>query len=140
MDWIFDPRKRVLIVEDDRQMRLQLELILRRLDNGLVIDCMPSAEAALELVRRGCRNGASPYRTILIDVRLAGPMSGIELWRILRKECATASFAFMSGMAPEQFLVETERTSSRSPIFLRKPFAMRDCRDILRRLLVERGY
>ncbi|MCP3734244.1 ATP-binding protein [Sphingomonas sp. RP10(2022)] len=67
-----DPALPVLVVEDDRDVRLALGDLLRRWD--VAADAVEDAAAALALVAAGRRYGA-----VVSDYRLAGGMHGLDL-------------------------------------------------------------
>ena len=74
------PTATILIVEDEQLVAVDLEAHLTRLGYQ-VVDTAASGEEAWEKAQ------AAQPDLILMDVRLAGPMDGIEAARRIRREC-----------------------------------------------------
>jgi two-component system, response regulator PdtaR len=103
---------RILVVEDDALVASCIRDVLE--DTGFTITGIASTGAeAFALVRE-----ARP-RVALVDIKLAGPIDGIEVARELRERFAVPSI-FLSG-AYEPDIVERSRVA-RPLGFLKKPF------------------
>lgn len=89
----------VLIVDDDRDIRLVMEEVLASPDRELVF--AESGEEALRLLRN-----LTPA-AILLDVRMEG-MSGFEVARLIRGRTRLAStpIVFMTGVSTDELAVE----------------------------------
>jgi CheY-like chemotaxis protein len=68
----------VLVVEDDRDVRLALSDVLRRW--GVEFEVTANANSALMLVEAG-----KTFSVVLVDYRLPGEMNGLELVTSIRK-------------------------------------------------------
>lgn len=119
-------RPRVLVVEDDLDLRTILERVVRSIDPDLVIDWATNVVDARNLL------GARDYRLILADYRLDANGSGLSLRPYCRWRQPSAPFAMMSALTVEDYL----RSVGRQPCpFLRKPFSVEECRTFLSSLL-----
>ncbi len=76
----------VLVVEDDRDVRLALGDLLRRW--GVRFDAAADGPSALALVDAGAR-----YGLVLADYRLAGPLNGLEVLAALAARQSAAGLA-----------------------------------------------
>jgi CheY-like chemotaxis protein len=80
-----------MVVEDDRDQRALAATLLEETEFD-VIEC-DSAEAALDVLHAR----EDPVALVFTDVRLAGPMDGVELARILDSDCPDTSVVVTSG-------------------------------------------
>jgi len=106
------PSARLLIVEDDVLLVSSLEELLS--DSGFdVVGTVGSAATALSLAEE------RQPELALIDIRLVGPIDGIELARQLRDRFQIPAI-FLSGLADPE---TRERALLAQPLgFLRKPY------------------
>jgi two-component system response regulator HydG len=88
---------RVLIVDDDRDMREALGMVFSR--DGETCDAVASAAAALELIDR------RPFDAVVCDVRLEG-MSGLELLDRVKKIRPGLPFILITGAGDIRDAVE----------------------------------
>ena len=114
----------VLIVEDERLISLLLSSMLKELGHR-VIACVPSGEAALELLKT-----ADPD-FILFDIRLEGKLDGIETASRVNSE-HPIPFAFASAYADAETRARAESTHPLE--FLRKPVRKEEIRALLARV------
>jgi two-component system, response regulator PdtaR len=109
-----DPRKPVsiLIVEDEALIASYIEEVLG--ESGFhVAGIAASGPEALSLAAETCPALA------LVDIRLTGPIDGIELACVLRQRYGLASI-FLSGLVDGE---TTRRAAAAEPLgFLPKPF------------------
>jgi len=106
---------RILIVEDDNRVRIQISLQLE--DEGFTVTALGDAEHALSLLRGG---EADRFALLLCDVRLPGA-SGIELVRQLASENRLPPTIIVSGEATITEAVDALSLGVRD--FLEKPFS-----------------
>lgn len=110
------PTATILIVEDEQLVAVDLEAHLTRLGYQ-VVDTAASGEEAWEKAQ------AAQPDLILMDVRLAGPMDGIEAARRIRREC-DAPIVFLTAYSDAATL---QRAQQAEPYgYLVKPFAASD--------------
>jgi two-component system, response regulator PdtaR len=103
---------RILVVEDDALVASYIRDVLE--ESGFVIvGVASSGPEALALL-----DGELPHLA-LVDIRLAGPVDGIEFACELRRRCDVPSI-FLSGMHDPETM---ERAKTARPLgFLQKPF------------------
>src|SRR5258708_37830134 len=102
----------ILIVEDEALIASYIEEVLG--ESGLVIAGVPaSGPEALSLAAE------NPPSLAFVDIRLTGPIDGIELACLLRQKFGVPSI-FLSGLIDA---ATTERARAAQPLgFLPKPF------------------
>lgn len=120
-----NPRKEVLIVEDESLIAMAIEFKLKQA-GWPVCGRATSGEEAVEKVR-ACLPGL-----LLMDIRLAGDLDGLETIRVIR-EFSTVPVVFMTGY---QDPTTKRRALELNPLaFLEKPLKLMDLEPILTGLL-----
>lgn len=109
-----ETRQRILVVEDDAQMRDLLERVLLRI--GYEVLTVSNGSEALLGVERG-----QPFDLILADVVMPG-MKGADLQNYLKGHDVKTPVIFMSGYDAEVLAEQGLNTSREN--FLPKPFTM----------------
>jgi two-component system, response regulator PdtaR len=106
------PAVHILVVEDEALVSSYIRQVLE--ESGFeVIGVASSGTEALSLA------GGAPIHLALVDIRLAGPMDGIEAARLLRAHFGIRSI-FLSGLVDAATL---QRAKLAEPLgFLEKPF------------------
>lgn len=104
--------KRILLVDDQREITRFLRSALETLNRGDIIVEVPSGEEALLEIGRG---GAD---LLVIDVRLPG-ISGLDVVRRLRRANSRAPVVMISGVADARLEAEAQNLGVLA--FLRKP-------------------
>lgn len=107
--------KRVLVVEDDDDLRAMTVSMLGRL--GYAVFEAADGAAALQVLRH-----SRPVDLLLSDVALPGGMSGPKIAETVRLESPETAILFMSGYA-ENVCFEGVSLSD-SPLLLNKPFQL----------------
>jgi len=109
------PRRRLLIVEDDDNLREMVRTMLAR--HGFELVLAASAEAALALTE----GQLTRYDLVLTDIVLPG-MSGVVMADRMRSRCPELRVLFMTAH-PE--ILDSRRASVASHLrYLRKPFTL----------------
>ncbi|RYZ68108.1 MAG: sigma-54-dependent Fis family transcriptional regulator [Proteobacteria bacterium] len=103
--------KRVLVVDDEENIRLVLRTLLRR--NGYEVEAAATAEEALELLA-----GFGPD-VVLTDVRMP-KMSGLELLAELRTRGSQATVIVMSAYGSVELALEAMKAGAYD--YIPKPF------------------
>jgi CheY-like chemotaxis protein len=107
--------KRVLIVDDSKDIGRMIAAALGTLDPGLQVKMMSSAEeAVLEITRE-------PFDLLVIDIRLPG-ISGLDLTRRIRSRNPNLKIIQISGLDDPQ--VATEALQAGANAFFHKPISM----------------
>jgi CheY-like chemotaxis protein len=119
----------ILIVEDEALVASYIEEVLA--ESGFrVAGIAASGPEALSLAEE------TKPRLALVDIRLTGPIDGIELACQLRRKFALPAI-FLSGLADEE---TTHRAQLAEPLgFLRKPFRPSQVFNAIERALSEAG-
>jgi DNA-binding NtrC family response regulator len=128
---------KVLVVEDDLCMKEILSLLLQNIDPHIEIKWMHSADEAWKEVHTKSKAIASPYNLFISDISTPGIKSGLDFWKTCKSRYPHIPFLFTSGMPVETFF-ETFGSSIVCPPFLSKPFAVGECRQIMK-ILLESG-
>ena len=110
------PMKKLYIVEDSRIISLELQKILEGLGYAIVGNAMTGEEAI-----SGCAQTAPDL--VLMDVRLAGKMSGIEASREIRKNY-NVPVIFTTAYSDRDIIDEIQRSFPFG--FVIKPYREKD--------------
>ena len=106
------PLPPVLVVDDEKNMRLSLQTVLK--DEGYVARAVESAEQALELLAR------EEFFMVITDARLGG-MTGYELLGKIRSRCPDLPAIMLTAYATPKLAVEAIQSGAID--YLAKPFA-----------------
>ncbi|HZL43270.1 MAG TPA: sigma 54-interacting transcriptional regulator, partial [Verrucomicrobiae bacterium] len=106
------PLPPVLVVDDEKNMRLSLSTVLK--DEGYLVEAVESAEEALE------RLGQQDFFTVITDVRLGG-MSGYEFLAKARVSRPDLPIVMITAYATPKLAVEAIKAGAVD--YLPKPFA-----------------
>ncbi|MER3543563.1 MAG: hypothetical protein C4311_02905 [Chloroflexota bacterium] len=118
---------RVLVVDDERTVRIGLEKLLRR--SGYEVTTAESAEEALEHLRR------TEFDVVMSDIRMNG-LTGIDLLAQIQQIAPTTGVILMTGYASVDTAVEALRL--RAYDYLTKPFDNDHVRATLERAVSKR--
>lgn len=109
---------RMLIVEDDVELKTIIVRLAERLDPTVQIDWAMDVDAAVErLVRHD-------YKLVLTDYFLRGSKRGLSLADSCRLHQPQAAFAMMSSLSVNEVLCLPGASDLR---WLRKPFTSEEC-------------
>jgi CheY-like chemotaxis protein len=126
---------KILVVEDDLELSLVIEKVLRSIDNTLHLDWATSAEAAIEHLERNLVDESSrPYDLIIADIFLDGRSTGIDFWRTSQELFPNTPVLITSALSLDRFF-STIGTESISPPYLQKPFTLGECKQALETML-----
>jgi two-component system response regulator AtoC len=103
--------KRILIVDDESNLRQMLEELLRR--EGFVVDGAGDGEEALARLR------AEPFDVVVTDLRMPG-MSGLELLEKIHAQDASTTVIVMTSYGSTQTAVEAMKAGAYD--YISKPF------------------
>src|SRR5690242_4826349 len=102
----------VLVVEDHEKIRKDVLLQLR--ESGVAADGVPTAEEALDLIT------SNPPDLLVVDIRLPGEMSGVDLIARLQESHASMPVIVISGEATISETLRVLRLGVDD--FIEKPF------------------
>jgi CheY-like chemotaxis protein len=117
--------KQVLIVDDEKNIRLTLSLALEPL--GLEVDTAVNGEEAL------AKLAEKEFAMILLDLRMPG-MDGIGVLREVRRMRPDIPVIMISAYGTIESAVEAMKGGAAD--FIRKPFVPNDIRDLVSRVLL----
>ncbi len=120
--------ERILVVEDDENLRLPLVDNLE--DEGFSVEQASTGEIAIERVRRRA------FDVIVLDIMLPG-MSGYEVCKVLRSEGSTAGILMLTARSLEDDVVTGFDAGADD--YLTKPYRLRELLARVRALLRRRG-
>jgi DNA-binding response OmpR family regulator len=124
-------RKRVMIVEDQREIARMVHSAIQLMDASLdIVDALSAEEASLELSERGAD-------LIILDVRLPG-ISGLELLERWRIQNITIPVIVTTGFAEPAIRALAERLGARA--FFNKPLPMEDFLRAVRSILAGEAF
>lgn len=120
-------RPSILIVEDEALVASYIREVLE--ESGFAIAGVASSgPEAISLAT------ASPPDLALVDIKLAGPMDGIQVAELMRSRFNTPSI-FLSGMADPDTMARAQNVAHLG--FLEKPFRPSQVFNALQRALAE---
>lgn len=125
----------VLIVEDDPYISVFLYEILQFLDPSVSVDHFQSAELARNRLLAKARTSPNlPYSFVIADVYLSGHETGFELWRMCKGQFPELPVVVTSILTRREFDQFT-RQQELPPLFLPKPFSIRECIEFFRKVI-----
>jgi two-component system phosphate regulon response regulator PhoB len=123
-----DTRRRVLLIEDDRDIADAITYQLEKA--GLSVRAARSGEEGLDLARRG-------VDLVLLDLNLPG-MDGLEVCRMIRRQAATAHVPIIIVSARAEEADRVLGLEMGADDYVVKPFSLKElaarCRVALRRI------
>ena len=125
-------RRKFLIVEDDSAAIPIWDKIIKTVDPKAIIRWATSEEAAEDMIRERANLGDT-FDFIIADIFLAGPKTGVDLWK--RFGGGKMQFLFTSSITRKKFLEMIGELRNEYPLLIRKPFQIRQCIDSLFALL-----
>ncbi|MFO7585022.1 MAG: response regulator [Anaerolineales bacterium] len=121
-----DIQKRILIVDDQREVSRLLRSALETIEQGLKVSEAPSGEEAFLEASR------VPMDLLVVDYRLPG-ITGIELMEKMRVRYPEIKVIIISGVSDRKSLKEIEESGADA--FFTKPVPMADFLDSVERVL-----
>jgi DNA-binding NtrC family response regulator len=120
--------KPILIVDDEKNIRLALSMALEQLD--IPVETAASGEEALERVAQG------RYGLMLLDLRMPG-LDGMEVLRQVSQQQPEIKVIIITAYGSIDLAVEAMKLGAVD--FLQKPFDVGQVRDMVRRILEKQG-
>jgi DNA-binding NtrC family response regulator len=112
---------RVLIVDDNREIRTILEEYLR--EEGYAAEGAGDGNEAL------AKHGESPFDLIITDLNMPG-MTGMELIKAIGKEESTTEFIIITGYASLDSAIEAVKAGAFD--YIVKPFRIEELRVVIK--------
>ncbi len=117
-----DDRVRLLIVDDEKEMRTVLSMFLAE-DGGFIVDAVGSGEEALQM------HDSAPYDIVVTDLNMPG-MTGIELIKKIKGREGIVEFIIITGYASIDTAVEAVRVGAFD--YVVKPFKFEELRIVIK--------
>lgn len=118
-------RSRVLLVDDDTQVRVGLEQVLSGL--GFQVVAAADGRHALHILREG-----HPPDVVILDL-LMPEVSGFEVLQVVRREMPDLPVVLSSGFAPDERVQEALRHPR--TFYLQKPYTLKQLEEVLGKAL-----
>ncbi len=121
-------RKKILVVDDDRQVSLALSIRLKAADYD--VDVAGDGESGLQKL------AASVPDVVLLDMRMPG-IDGLEVMRQMKQDPRLADIPVIFVSANAQETAKRAALSAGGKFFLEKPFESRALLEAIQRVLEE---
>lgn len=126
--------KRILVVEDDQGCEAVLVRAIKSVAPHAEIDCEDTAEQAIKDLDRQSRIFNNAYDLVVVDIFLAGKITGLDFWQRYREKYPDTPFLFVSSLPVNRFF-DTIGKNTIAPAFLPKPFQVGEARQLIEGLL-----
>lgn len=132
---ILQPKK-ILVVEDDKNMTVLLGRALLDASNDIEIQWAASLEQAFtHLIQNADINQKAPYDLIIADIFLEGKGTGLDLFKVLSRTHPHIPFLVISSIGPDEVDQALAGQNRDNVTYLRKPFLFGDCREKIKGIL-----
>lgn len=119
------PETPILIVEDDRGLRMIFEWMIRDINPELKFHWCSSYQEASEAIRK------NRYQLVISDFMLKGPGDGLDVWERSAEFLPQAKFVMMSSLQLDKFCRFTLPGASEPEVFS-KPLDVERMQSIIR--------
>ncbi len=125
-------RKKILIVDDDRQVSLALSVRLKAADYD--VDVAGDGESGLQKLAADAHQWARRPDVGLLDMRMPG-IDGLEVMRRMKRDPRLADIPVIFVSANAQETAKRAALNAGGKFFLEKPFESRALLEAIRRVL-----
>jgi len=126
---------RVFVLEDDLELSLVIENVLRSIDSTIDLDWSTDAEGAITQLKNIVSvSPMLPYDLIVADIFLDGKTTGIDFWRTCQDLFPHTPVLITSSLSLDRFFA-TVGQESICPPYLQKPFTVSECRQVFENIL-----
>ena len=125
-------RKKILIVDDDRQVLLALSVRLKAADYD--VDVAGDGESGLQKLAAGAGQWARRPDVVLLDMRMPG-IDGLEVMRQMKRDPRLADIPVIFVSANAQETAKRAALNAGGKLFLEKPFESRALLESIRSVL-----
>jgi DNA-binding NtrC family response regulator len=127
----------IFIVEDDIELSAVIDRILLSINSSLKFEWVTSAEEAIKILEKKANSKmGNPYDLVICDIFLDGARTGIDLWKYCQTRFPKMKILITSGIEYDE-LISLLNTKDATPLFLKKPFSVATCSNLLEKLLIE---
>ena len=127
-------RKKILIIDDDREVSLALSVRLKAADYD--VDVAGDGESGLQKLAAGADHWAHRPDVVLLDVRMPG-IDGLEVIRQMKRDPRLADIPVIFVSANAQETAKRAAFNAGGKFFLEKPFESRALLAAIQRVLEE---
>ncbi len=129
------PRK-VLVVEDDKNMTVLLGKALLGASNDIEIQWATSLEQAFtHLIQNTDISQKTPYDLIIADIFLEGKGTGLDLFKVISHTHPNVPFLVISSLPSEQVNEALQGQKKDNVTYLKKPFLFSECKKKIQEIL-----
>lgn len=131
--------KRILVIEDDKNMTVLLGRALLDMNSDIEIHWAVSLEQAVkQLIQNTDIEQKQPYDLVIADIFLEGNGTGLDFFKLMNETYPQIPFLVISSLAFDQVLDALEgETDGGRLTYLRKPFLYNQCKDKVREILTD---
>ncbi|WP_052464531.1 response regulator [Geoalkalibacter subterraneus] len=124
-------RPRILLAEDDGEMREMLSFALWR--EGYAVESMPDGASLLQRLEEGCTSEAIDWDLVISDIHMPG-ITGMEVLEYLKTRRNLPPLMLITAFGDEQ----THKLARRlgAVVLLDKPFDLQDLMSQVRRVIL----
>ncbi len=125
-------RKKILIIDDDREVSLALSVRLKAADYD--VDVAGDGESGLQKLAAGADHWTHRPDIVLLDVRMPG-IDGLEVMRQMKRDPRLADIPVIFVSTGAQETAKRAALNAGGKLFLEKPFESRALLEAIRRVL-----
>ncbi len=128
--------KKVLVVEDDKNITVLVGKALLELMKDVEINWAPSLEKAVaEIILHNDVSQSKPYDLIIVDVFLEGNGTGFDLIKVIQRIYPTIPFLVISSLSHEFVKECMDEFIEKNIVYLKKPFLYSQCKEEVKNIL-----
>ncbi len=124
-------RPRILLAEDDGEMREMLSFVLWR--EGYAVESMPDGASLLQRLEEACTSEAIDWDLVISDIRMPG-ITGMEVLEYLKARGNLPPLMLITAFGDEQTHELARRLGAVA--LLDKPFDLQDLMSQVRRVIL----
>jgi DNA-binding NtrC family response regulator len=128
--------KKILVVEDDKNMTILLGKALLDASGDIEINWASSLEQAVtQLIQNTDIAQKAPYDLIIADIFLEGNGTGLDLFKVINRTYPSIPFLVISSIPYEQVSEALADKKVENMTYLRKPFLFFQCKEKIKNIL-----
>lgn len=129
--------KKILVVEDDKNMTVLLSRALEDICDDIEMSWAESLEQAVhKLVQHTDINHKMPYDLIIADIFLEGNGTGLDLYKVINRTYPDLPFLVISSLSYNYINEALVEEKIDNLIYLQKPFLFSQCKEKIKKYLL----